>query len=54
MELNEYAMIVALARLCGVTGTKEEVFQKFKETYDAVCREPSDTKPKTEIFQRPI
>lgn len=55
MELNQYAMIVALSRLAGVVGTKEEVYKKFLETYNEVLNEPAESKPnKTEVFQRPF
>lgn len=53
MELNQYAMIVALARLSGVTGTKEEVYKKFWDTYNEVLREPVERKP-VEVFERPV
>lgn len=55
MELNQYAMIVALARLSGVTGTKSEIFEKFMETYKEVYNEPANTDgTKSEVFQRPF
>ena len=37
---NQYAAIVALARLCGVTGEDKEIFDKFWENYQEVLSHP--------------
>lgn len=55
-NLNEYAAIVALARLAGVEGSKEEVYNKFWETYQAVLKEPSEDSESNsvDVFRRPF
>lgn len=52
MQLNEYCTIVALARLCGVTGTSEEIYQKFQELYNEISKGPVEP-AKTEVIKRP-
>lgn len=53
MEIkNQYAAIVALARLCGVTGDDKEIFDKFWENYQKVLSRPVEL-AKVEIKKRP-
>lgn len=53
MEIkNQYAAIVALARLCGVTGDDKEIFDKFWENYQEVLSHPVEP-AKAKVFKRP-
>lgn len=52
MQLNQFAAVVALARLCDVTGTSQEIYDKFSELYKKEI--PQDEEPaKVEARRRP-
>ena len=52
--MNEYYKIVALARLAGVKGTNEEVYQKFLDTYnEATDMDKGKKFPKVEVIKNP-
>lgn len=54
LTLNQRAMIIAIARMCGITGSNKEIYDKFWETYKDVFKQEPDEKGKVEIFKRPF
>jgi len=55
-NLNERAVVVALAKLAGVEGNEKEVYDKFFAMYQAVLQEMSENSKPAEVktFQRPF
>ena len=53
LNLNQRAMIIAIARMCGITGSNKEIYDKFWETYQDVFKQEPNEPAKVEVFKRP-
>lgn len=54
LTLNQRAMIIAIARMCGLTGSNKEIYDKFWETYQDVFKQEPEQKGEIEIINRPF
>lgn len=54
LTLNQRAMIIAIARMCGLTGSNQEIYDKFWETYQDVFKQEPEQKGEIEIINRPF
>lgn len=56
-DYNRIAEIIALSRLCGVTGTKDEIFKRFYDLYLEALNEKGEGAGESkavELFNSPF
>ena len=56
MNLQEQAKIIALAKMCGITGSNEEILDKYSEYYQAALESltPECNQATVEVFKHPF